>query len=122
MELTATLSFLSRRKPVPDLLERQVGLLLHKIEQPLRVRFEWRAAVTGAGLRRDATRSVPPVEPAHRRRGGEIEQPRHLPPALPLLDQLHRTRAVKLVEEGESRREVARLLSQLHRTRAQVRR
>src|SRR5687767_4812221 len=72
-------------KPVTDLLKRQVGLLRHEIEQPLRVRLERRAAVPGAGFCRDAALSLPPVQPTYRRRGCKLEHTRHLPPALPLL-------------------------------------
>src|SRR5262245_2857426 len=35
---------------VADLLQRQIGLLRHQIEQPLLVSLERRAAVPGAGL------------------------------------------------------------------------
>src|SRR5690606_24659865 len=80
-------------KAVADLLERQIGFLRHQIEQPLRVRLERRAAVPGAGLGRDAARSLPPVEPPHRRGGSEVEHTRDLSPALPLLHHRNRTLA-----------------------------
>src|SRR5438552_17895440 len=80
-------------KPVADLLERQIGLLRHEIKQPSLVRLERRATVAGAGLRLDASRCVPLVEPTHRRRGGKVEQTRDLPPALSLLDHRYRTLA-----------------------------
>src|SRR5215510_9800703 len=78
-------------KPVADLLERQIGLLRHEIEQPLLVRLERRTTVPSAGFRRDAPRSVPPVKPTHCRRGSKVEHTRDLPPALSLLDHNNRT-------------------------------
>src|SRR5262245_24536448 len=78
-------------KPVADLLKRQIGLLCHEIEQPLLVCLERRATVPGAGFRRDAARSVPPVEPTHCRRRGKVENTRNLTPTLSLLDHLNRT-------------------------------
>src|SRR5262245_61008360 len=53
---------------------------------------ERRATVPGAGFRRDAARSGPPIQPTHRRRGCKVEHTRCLPPALPLLH--HRDRAL----------------------------
>src|SRR5262245_44182463 len=82
-------------KPVANLLQRQIGLLRYQIEQPLLVCVERRAAVPGAGFRRDAACSGPPIEPTHRRRGCKVEHPRRLPPALPLLD--HRNCALAQV-------------------------
>src|SRR5262245_102843 len=88
-------------KPVANLLQRQIGLLRYQIEQPLLVCVERRAAVPGAGFRRDAACSGPPIEPTHRRRGCKVEHPRRLPPALPLLD--HRDRALAQVFRGALR-------------------
>src|SRR5262245_26186773 len=82
-------------KSVANLLKGQVRLLRHEIEQPLLVRLERRATVPGAGFRLDAACSGPPIEPTHRRRGCKIEQTRHLPSALALLN--HRNRALAQV-------------------------
>ena len=78
---------------VADLLKCQVGLLRHEIEQPLLVDLERRAAVAGAGSRRDAALPLPPIKPTHRRRGGKLEQTRDLPPAFSLLHHCNRTLA-----------------------------
>src|SRR5262247_825264 len=59
-------------KSVANLLQRQIGLLRYQIEQPLLVCVERRATVPGAGFRRDAACSGPPIEPTHRRRGARL--------------------------------------------------
>src|SRR5215831_2048683 len=78
-------------KSLADFLERQIRLFCHEIKQPLLVRLERRATVTGPRFGRDVARPAPPIEPTHRCGGCKVEQTRDLPPALSLLDHRNRT-------------------------------
>src|SRR5215510_13301295 len=73
-------------KPLANLRKCQVRLLRHEVEQPLLVRLERRANVAGSRFGFDAACSGPPIEPTHGRRGCKIQQTRHLPPALSILN------------------------------------
>src|SRR5215475_14369604 len=78
-------------KSLADFLERQIRLFCHEIKQPLLVRLERRATVTGARFGRDVAGPAPPIEPTHCCGGCKFEQTRDLPPALSLLDHRNRT-------------------------------
>src|SRR5262245_18053173 len=78
-------------KSLADFLERQIRLFCHEIKQPLLVRLERRATVTGARFGPDVAGLAPPIEPTHCCGGCKIGQTRDLPPAVSLLDHRNRT-------------------------------
>src|SRR5674476_449359 len=61
---SADLKFFGRCEPRADLVECQIGLSGHQIEQPLLMLLERRVAMAGARLRRDATGCPPKIHPA----------------------------------------------------------
>src|SRR5258708_16894032 len=69
---SADLQSFGRSEPCADLIECQIGFSGHQIEQPLLMRLERRATVSGAGLRCDATRCMPPLHPPDTARGLKI--------------------------------------------------
>ena len=79
---SADLQSFGRSEPGADLIECQIGFSGHQIEQPLLMRLERRATVSGAGLRCDATGCMPAIHPADSGRGRKIKQARGFPVAL----------------------------------------
>src|SRR5450631_836490 len=86
---SADLQSFGRSEPCADLIECQIGFSGHQIEQPLLMRFERRATVSGAGLGCDATGCMPAIHPADSGRGRKIKQARGFSAALAALNQSH---------------------------------
>ena len=86
MRLVANLELLRAAEPQADVIERQVRLLGDKIEQPLLMLVQRRAAMAGARLGLDAAGRRPALDPANRRRGTDVEQTCRLPRAVTFLD------------------------------------
>jgi hypothetical protein len=82
----SNLELLCAAEPQADVIERQVRLRGDKIEQPLLMLVQRRAAMAGAGLGLDAADCRPALDPADRRRGTDVEQTRCLPRAVTFLD------------------------------------
>src|SRR5277367_1315335 len=81
---------LFRLEPRAYLFERQVRLRCDKIEQPLPMHLERRAAVARAGQCCHAARRRPALDPADRGRSAETKHPRRFPSALALFDKRDR--------------------------------
>ena len=81
----SNLELLRAAEPQADVIERQVRLLGDKIEQPLLMLVQRRAAMAGAGLGLDAAGRRPALDPANCRRGtdvsrrGGLDSPKHEP-------------------------------------------
>src|ERR1035437_6819476 len=88
---SADLQLFGRCEPRNNLVEYQIGLSSHQIEQPPLVLLKRRAAVAGAGLRRHAAGCLPAIHPADGRRGWKIKQASNLTAAVTGLDQGHNT-------------------------------
>src|ERR1700730_18040464 len=82
----SNLELLRATEPQADVIKRQVRLRGDKIEQPLLMLVQRRAAMAGAGLGLDAAGRRPALGPADRRRGTDVEQTCRLPRAVTLLD------------------------------------
>lgn len=82
----SNLEFLRAAEPQADVIERQVRLRGDKIEQPLLMLVQRRAAMAGAGLGLDAAGRRPALDPVNRRRGTDVEQTCRLPRAVTFLD------------------------------------
>src|SRR6202163_3517329 len=82
----SNLELLRAAEPQADVIKRQVRLRGDKIEQPLLMLVQRRAAMAGAGLGLDAAGRRPALDPADRRRGTDVEQTCRLPRTVTLLD------------------------------------
>src|ERR1700674_3551763 len=82
----SNLELLRAAEPQADVIKRQVRPRGHKIEQPLLMLVQRRAAMAGAGLGLDAAGRRPALDPADRRRGTDVEQTCRLPRTVTLLD------------------------------------
>src|SRR5450631_4624490 len=82
----SNLELLRAAEPQADVIERQVRLRGDKIEQPLLMLVQRRAAMASAGLGLDAAGRRPALDPADRRRGTDVEQTCRLPRAVTFLD------------------------------------
>src|ERR1039457_7053560 len=71
----SNLELLRATEPQADVIKRQVRLRGDKIEQPLLMLVQRRAAMAGAGLGLDAAGRRPAIEPADRRRGADVPPP-----------------------------------------------
>src|ERR1700730_9080521 len=71
----SNLELLRAADPQADVIERQVRLRGDKIEQPLLMLVQRRAAMASAGLGLDAAGRRPALDPADRRRGTAVERP-----------------------------------------------
>src|ERR1700674_4164195 len=80
------LELLRAAEPQTDVIKRQVRLRGDKIEQPLLMLVQLRAAMAGAGLCLDSAGRRPSLDPADRRRGTDVEQTCRLPRTVTLLD------------------------------------
>src|ERR1700694_2815653 len=114
---SADLQFFGRCEPCADLVECQIWLCGHQIEQPLLVLLERRAAMAGARLRRDTASCLPAIHPADSRRGCKIKQARDFTAALTALDQGHSTssqvRRITICHDRSRRCRVAKTESDL---------
>src|SRR3954466_666861 len=82
----SNLELLSAAEPQADVIECQVRLRGDKIEQPLLMLVQRRAATASAGLGLDAAGRRPALDPADRGRGPDVEQTCRLPRAVAFLD------------------------------------
>src|SRR6202521_1178242 len=82
----SNLELLGAAEPQADVIKRQVRLRGDKIEQPLLMLVQRRAAMASAGLGLDAAGRRPALDPADRRRGTDVEQTCRLPRTVTLLD------------------------------------
>src|ERR1700674_1457775 len=82
----SNLELLRAAEPQADVIKRQVRLRGDKIEQPLLMLVQRRAAMAGAGLVLNAAGVRPAPDTADRRRGTDVEQTCRLPRTVTLLD------------------------------------
>src|SRR3984893_3695560 len=81
----SNLELLGAAEPQADVIKRQVRLRGDKIEQPLLMLVQRRAAMASAGLGLDAAGRRPALDPAVRRRGTGVEQASPLPRSVTFL-------------------------------------
>src|ERR1700736_4875179 len=78
----SNLELLRAVEPQADVIERQIRFRGDKIEQPLLMLVQRRAAMASAGFGLDAAGRRPALDPADRRRGTDVEQTCRLPSAV----------------------------------------